>query len=61
METFKNMQTTQKKNISMTIHDDDIEKLPINNYIMKLVEQNNEFKQTIMELRKCVLERKSET
>ena len=40
----------EKENISMVLQDDDVANLPIHNYIMKLVEQNNEFKQTIMDL-----------
>jgi len=40
----------EKENISMVLLDDEAPNLPIHNYIMKLVEQNNEFKQTIMEL-----------
>ena len=40
----------EKENISIVLQDDDVANLPIHNYIMKLVEQNNEFKQTIMDL-----------
>ena len=56
----------EKENISMVLQDDDVENLPIQNYIMKLleqnkllaeqnhqiVEQNQDFKQTMMELAK---------
>ena len=37
-----------KENISMVIHDDAAQP-PIHNYIMELLEQNKEFKQTIMD------------
>ena len=38
----------EKENISMVIHDDAAQP-PIHNYIMELLEQNKEFKQTIMD------------
>ena len=47
----------EKENISMVLFDDDVANLPIQNYIMKLVEQNKllvdqnqDFKQTMLEL-----------
>ena len=40
----------EKENISMVLLDDSVSTQPFQNYIMKLVEQNNEFKQTILEL-----------
>ena len=49
----------EKENISMVLQDDDVANLPIHNYIMKLVEhnkllvdQNQDFKQTMLELAK---------
>ena len=49
----------EKENISMVPQDDDVANLPIQNYIMKLVEQNKllvdqnqDFKQTMLELAK---------
>ena len=49
----------EKENISMVLQDDDVANLPIQNYIMKLVEQNKllvdqnqDFKQTMLELAK---------
>jgi len=39
----------EKENISMVILDDTAQQPPIQNYIMQLLEQNKEFKQTIMD------------
>ena len=54
----------EKENISMVL-DDDVANLPIQNYIIKLLEQNKllvdqnqDFKQTMLELRRCILIKK---
>jgi hypothetical protein len=57
---YKICKPAEKENISMVILDDDVENLPIQKYIMKLVEQNNELKNMFIQQNTELMQQKNE-